>query len=103
MDFSSWNDVKGFYKHFMMKEPISCVYFIMDRHDDNRLIGFIERTEEGHYKFKECIGYLHFTPHVIPQLTMFPILGFHFFPCKKVLAEELKEINGFDNDEEEEE
>ena len=85
MDFTGWNDVKAFYKHFIMKEPINEVYFIMDRDDDNKLIGFVEYYTTGGSNFKEFIGYLHFT------------LGFHFFPCKKVLVQELEEIKGFDD------
>ena len=89
MEFDSWNGLKRFYKQWLMTEPVIEVYFILDRDDVDRLVGFIEYYKKGNVGVKEFVGRLMF-PHIC-HLQAFPFLGLTFYPCKKIIDVELEE------------
>ena len=60
MEFESWNAVKRFYKQWLMTEPVIEVYFILDRNDVDRLVGFVEYYKKGNVGVKEFVGRLMF-------------------------------------------
>ena len=76
MEFNSWADLLDFYKKNLMKEKPESVRFIMDRHDDQKIIVYIEN--EDTQTAKAFSATLTFTDKV--ELVM--IFGFHFFPTK---------------------
>ena len=76
MEFNSWEALLSFYKNNLMKEKPDSVRFIMDRHDDQEIIAYMENEDQT--TAKPFSATLTFTDKV--DLVM--IFGFHFFPTK---------------------
>ena len=80
MEFESWDALLSCYLQFLKKpeKQQNGVRFIMDRHDDQKILGYIEDDDEKH-GYKEFVANLTFNTYPL-QYVM--IGGFHFFPTK---------------------
>ena len=84
MEFDSWDSLLNFYKQFLMKDrKPKQVRFIMDRHDDQKIIAYME--DEEMQTVKEFTATLTFGTGFLDLVMLF---GFHFFPTKLFKLEE---------------
>ena len=79
MEFFSWNELIEFYYKYLQKGYPKSVYFIMDRHDHDQLLGFLEFNEaEEEIRSESFTAKLRF-PYT-PEYKAF--YGLTFYPCK---------------------
>ena len=86
MEFDSWDSLLNFYNEYLKKDKNpKKVRFLMDRDDEEKVIGYIEDEGTEEASTKEFTATLTFPTTGINWVMMF---GFHFFPTKLFELEE---------------